>query len=83
MSIQPCLLRAQELSRTAADAGADGVIVPDLPYEERALCETEPPASTSSSSWRRPRHPRAFKTIARLSRGFVYVVSLTASPATA
>jgi tryptophan synthase alpha chain len=66
-------------ARTAVDAGADGVIVPDLPYEEAEplRAETEPagldlvqmvaPTSTAAR----------LKAIARVSRGFVYVVSVT------
>jgi tryptophan synthase alpha chain len=68
----------KSFARTAVDAGADGVLLPDLPYEEAdpLRAEAEPagldmvqmlaPTSTSART----------RTIARLSRGFVYVVSL-------
>lgn len=68
----------KSFARTAVDAGADGVIVPDLPYEEAdpLRAEAEPagldmiqlvaPTSTSAR----------VKSITRVSRGFVYVVSL-------
>ena len=66
-------------ARTAADAGADGVIVADLPIEESEPLEAEAevagldvvqlvaPTSTAAR----------VRAIARRSRGFVYVVSLT------
>jgi len=66
-------------AKTAVDAGADAVIVPDLPYEEseplRAQAEATgldlvqfvAPTST----------PARAKAIARVARGFIYVVSLT------
>jgi tryptophan synthase alpha chain len=66
-------------TRTAVDAGADGVIVPDLPHEEAEPLRIEAEragldmiylvAPTST--------PARVRVIARLSRGFVYVVSLT------
>lgn len=66
-------------ARTAADAGVDGVIVVDLPIEEAEPLESEAEvagldvvqlvAPTSTA-------PRV-RAIARRSRGFVYVVSLT------
>jgi len=68
----------KSFARTAVDAGADGVIVPDLPYEEAEplRAEVEPAgldlvqlvAPTSTA-------PRV-RAIARVSRGFVYVVSV-------
>ena len=69
----------KSFARTAADAGADGVLVPDLPWEEseplRAEAESAgldvvqfvAPTST----------PGRVRTIARLARGFIYLVSLT------
>ena len=61
----------KSFTRTALDAGADGVIVPDLPYEEAEpagldLVQFVAPTST----------PARVKVIARLSRGFIYVVSV-------
>jgi tryptophan synthase alpha chain len=66
-------------ARSAADAGADGVIVADLPPEEAGPLSDETSAAgldlihlvapTST--------PARMRLIARRSRGFVYVVSLT------
>jgi tryptophan synthase alpha chain len=66
-------------ARTAADAGADGVIVADLPLEEAGPFSAEAEAAgldlvhlvapTST--------PGRVRRIARRSRGFIYVVSLT------
>src|SRR5437867_13101960 len=69
----------KSFARTAADAGADGVIVPDLPWEESGPFSAEAEAAgldlvhlvapTST--------PGRVRLIARRSRGFIYVVSLT------
>ena len=66
-------------ARTAVDAGADGVIVPDLPYEESEPLRAEAePAGLDVVQMVAPTSPPArVKAIARVSRGFVYVVSLT------
>src|SRR5712691_9597554 len=66
-------------ARTAVDAGVDGVIVADLPPEEAAPLAAEAEAAgldvihlvapTST--------PPRIRLIARRSRGFVYLVSLT------
>ncbi len=66
-------------ARTAVDAGADGVIVPDLPYEESAplRAETEPAGLDLVQLVAPTSTPARVKAIARVSRGFVYVVSLT------
>ncbi len=66
-------------ARTAADAGVDGVIVPDLPHEESDPLRAEAePAGLDVIHLVAPTSPPArVKAIARLSRGFVYVVSLT------
>ena len=66
-------------ARTAADAGADGVIIADLPLEEAGPFSAEAEAAgldlvhlvapTST--------PGRVRLIARRSRGFIYVVSLT------
>ncbi|HKB25174.1 MAG TPA: tryptophan synthase subunit alpha [Methylomirabilota bacterium] len=66
-------------ARTAADAGVDGVIVADLPPEEAGPLATEADAAgldlvhmvapTST--------PERVRRIARRSRGFIYLVSLT------
>jgi tryptophan synthase alpha chain len=69
----------KSFARTAIDAGADAVIVPDLPYEEcdplRAEAE---PAGLDLVQFVAPTSPAArVKAIARLARGFIYVVSVT------
>jgi tryptophan synthase alpha chain len=69
----------KSFARTAADAGADGVIVPDLPYEESEPLRAEAePAGLDVIQFVAPTSTSArVKTIARLARGFIYVVSLT------
>jgi tryptophan synthase alpha chain len=64
---------------TAVEAGADGVIVPDLPHEEAEplRAETEPAGLDMILMVAPTSTPARVKAIARLSRGFVYVVSLT------
>ena len=69
----------KSFTRTAVDAGADGVIVPDLPYEECEPLRAEAePAGLDLIQMLAPTSTAArVKTIARVSRGFIYVVSLT------
>jgi tryptophan synthase alpha chain len=69
----------KSFARTAADAGADGVIVPDLPYEEAdpLRAEAEPAGLDMIQLVAPTSTPARVRTIARLSRGFIYVVSLT------
>jgi tryptophan synthase alpha subunit len=66
-------------ARTAVDAGADGVIVPDLPHEEAEplRAEAEPAGLDLIHLVAPTSTPARVKAIARLSRGFIYVVSLT------
>jgi tryptophan synthase alpha chain len=66
-------------ARAAAKAGVDGVIVPDLPHEESEPLRAEAePAGLDLIHLVAPTSPPArVKAIARRSRGFVYVVSLT------
>src|SRR5712692_7884412 len=66
-------------ARTAADAGVDGVIVADLPPEE-----ADPLAAEAEAAGLDLIHlvaptstPPRVRLIARRSRGFIYVVSLT------
>jgi tryptophan synthase alpha chain len=68
----------KSFARTAADAGADGVIVPDLPYEEAEPLRAEAePAGLDLVQMVAPTSTAArVKAIARVSRGFVYVVSV-------
>ena len=69
----------KSFARTAADAGADGVIVPDLPYEESEplRAETEPAGLDMVQLVAPTSTPARVRRLARLSRGFIYVVSLT------
>jgi tryptophan synthase alpha chain len=69
----------KSFARTAADAGADGVIVPDLPYEEAdpLRAEAEPAGLDMIQLVAPTSAPARVRTIARLSRGFIYLVSLT------
>ena len=66
-------------ARTAVDAGLDGLIVPDLPYEESGPLRAEAePAGLDVVQFVAPTStPSRVKAIARLSRGFIYLVSLT------
>jgi tryptophan synthase alpha chain len=66
-------------ARTAVEAGIDGVIVPDLPHEEAEplRAEAEPAGLDMIYMVAPTSTPARVKTIARLSRGFIYVVSLT------
>ncbi|MBI4254445.1 MAG: tryptophan synthase subunit alpha [Candidatus Rokubacteria bacterium] len=66
-------------ARTAADAGVDGLIVADLPPEE-----ADPLAAEAEAAGLDLIHmvaptstPRRVRLIARRSRGFIYLVSLT------
>jgi tryptophan synthase alpha chain len=69
----------KSFARTAADAGADAVIVPDLPYEEcEPLRGEAEPAGLELIQFVAPTStPARVKAIARLAGGFIYVVSLT------
>lgn len=66
-------------ARTAVDAGVDGVIVPDLPHEEAEplRAEAEPAGLDMIHMVAPTSTPARVRAIARLSRGFIYVVSLT------
>ncbi|HEY7518170.1 MAG TPA: tryptophan synthase subunit alpha [Methylomirabilota bacterium] len=68
----------KSFARTAVDAGADGVLVPDLPYEEADPLRAEAePAGLDMVQMVAPTTPPArAKTLARASRGFIYLVSL-------
>jgi tryptophan synthase alpha chain len=68
----------KSFARTAADAGADGVIVPDLPYEEAEPLRVEAePAGLDLVQLVAPTStPARVRAIARVSRGFIYVVSV-------
>lgn len=66
-------------ARTAADAGVDGVIVADLPVEEAEplAAETEGAGLDLVLMVAPTSTPARVRRIARASRGFIYVVSLT------
>ena len=68
----------KSFARTAADAGADGVIVPDLPYEEAEplRAEAEPAGLDLVQLVAPTSTPSRVRAIARVSRGFIYVVSV-------
>ncbi len=65
--------------RAAVAAGFDGVVVPDLPPEEAGeLIQAARPAKLATIFLAAPTSPPArLRRIAAVSRGFVYVVSLT------
>jgi tryptophan synthase alpha chain len=69
----------KSFAKTAADAGADGVIVPDLPYDEcePLFAETEAAGLDLVQFVAPTSTPARVKAIARRARGFVYLVSLT------
>jgi tryptophan synthase alpha chain len=69
----------KSFARTAVDAGADGLIVPDLPHEEAEplRAEAEPAGLDLIHMVAPTSTPARMRTIARLSRGFIYVVSRT------
>jgi tryptophan synthase alpha chain len=66
-------------ARTATDAGVDGVIVSDLPPEEAEplRAEAEPAGLDLVHLVAPTSTPARVRTIARLSRGFIYLVSVT------
>ncbi len=66
-------------ARTAVDAGVDGVIVPDLPPEEAdpLAAEAEPAGLDLAFLVAPTSTPPRIRMIARRSRGFIYLVSLT------
>ncbi|HEX5815857.1 MAG TPA: tryptophan synthase subunit alpha [Methylomirabilota bacterium] len=69
----------KSFARTAVDAGVDGVIVPDLPIEEAdpLRAEAEPAGLDVVQLVSPTSTPARVRSIARLSRGFIYLVSLT------
>jgi tryptophan synthase alpha chain len=69
----------EAFARTAVDAGVDGVIVPDLPLEEAGplAAEAEPAGLDVILMVAPTSTPARVRQIARRSRGFIYLVSLT------
>jgi len=69
----------ERLARDAADAGADGLIIPDLPPEEAADCHAAcRSAGLDLILFVAPTTPdERIAQIAKLASGFIYCVSLT------
>lgn len=66
----------EEFFRTCAQTGVDGVIIPDLPYEEKnELKEYADKNNIDIISLVAPTSEDRIKMIAKDSKGFVYVVS--------
>lgn len=67
---------ADRFFKNAADAGADGIIIPDCPYEERGeFEETAAKYGIDFISMIAPTSEDRIKTIASQAKGFIYVVS--------
>lgn len=67
---------AEDFFSACADVGVDGVIVPDMPYEERGECATAAAAyGIDIISMIAPTSRERIKTIASVGSGFLYVVS--------
>lgn len=67
---------ADKFFKNAADAGADGIIIPDCPYEERGeFEETAAKYGIDFISMIAPTSEDRIKTIASQAKGFIYVVS--------
>jgi tryptophan synthase alpha chain len=67
---------ADNFFKNAADAGADGIIIPDCPYEERGeFEETAAKYGIDFISMIAPTSEDRIKTIASQAKGFIYVVS--------
>lgn len=69
----------KQFCQAAQEAGVDGVIVPDLPVEEaRSLLDVAPQYGLSTIFLVAPTSPPdRMKSIAAVSTGFIYCVSLT------
>ena len=67
---------ADKFFKNAADAGADGIIIPDCPYEERGeFEEAAAKYGIDFISMIAPTSEDRIKTIASQAKGFIYVVS--------
>ena len=67
---------ADRFFKNAADAGADGIIIPDCPYEERGeFEEAAAKYGIDFISMIAPTSEDRIKTIASQAKGFIYVVS--------
>ena len=66
----------EKFFQKASEAGADGIIIPDCPYEERhEFDETAEKYGMDFISMIAPTSEARIKTIASQAKGFVYVVS--------
>jgi tryptophan synthase alpha chain len=66
----------EEFFQKASEAGADGIIIPDCPYEERhEFDETAEKYGMDFISMIAPTSEARIKTIASQAKGFIYVVS--------
>lgn len=67
---------AEKFFKKAAEVGADGIIIPDCPYEERSeFDETAAKYGIDFVSMIAPTSEDRIKTIASQAKGFIYVVS--------
>ena len=67
---------ADKFFKKAAEAGADGAIVPDMPYEEKGeLLETAEKYGLDIISMIAPTSDQRIKMIAEEAKSFIYVVS--------
>ena len=67
---------ADKFFKNAAEAGADGIIIPDCPFEERGeFDETATKYGIDFISMIAPTSEDRIKTIASQAKGFIYVVS--------
>ena len=67
---------ADRFFKNAAEAGADGIIIPDCPFEERhEFDETAAKYGIDFISMIAPTSEDRIKTIAAQAKGFIYVVS--------
>lgn len=67
---------ADQFFKNAAEAGADGIIIPDCPFEERhEFDETAARYGIDFISMIAPTSEDRIKTIASQAKGFIYVVS--------
>ncbi|MBR4780485.1 MAG: tryptophan synthase subunit alpha [Lachnospiraceae bacterium] len=67
---------ADKFFKNASEAGADGIIIPDCPFEERAeFDEVAGKYGIDFISMIAPTSEDRIKTIASKARGFIYVVS--------
>ena len=67
---------AEEFFKKASEAGADGIIIPDCPFEERhEFCDVAEKYGMDFISMIAPTSEDRIKEIAAQAKGFIYVVS--------